>query len=330
MLMALPTFLIGVIPTHAQIGVAATVLLVLLRMLQGLSVGGEYTSSIVYLAETAPPKKRGFFASFPLVGAIGGILLGSLVGTIITGGTTDAELNSWGWRLPFLFGILIAGVGYLIRRHMIETMTEEKVAKRPLKEVWKFRKSVLHASGLNLMAAVAFYTFFIFSATWLIEYVHEPKSTALKLNSINLLILFFAVPSAAWISDKLGRKRMLLVATIIMAIVAYPLVALMHHKDANMILIGQAGLAIILALCTGPIPSLLTEMFPGKIRVCAVGIGYNITYAIFGGTTPMVAVWLIKRAHSDLAFVWFIIAAAVITLGFIWAARDRTGQPLPE
>ncbi|MCB0626203.1 MAG: MFS transporter, partial [Saprospiraceae bacterium] len=131
-LMAIPTFMIGLMPTHAQIGVTAAVVLVLLRMLQGLSVGGEYTSSIVYLAESAPEGKRGLFTSSSLMGAIGGILLGSFLGSLLSGMLTDAQLQSWGWRIPFLFGILVAGVGFLIRRHMPETLSEQEKTENPL------------------------------------------------------------------------------------------------------------------------------------------------------------------------------------------------------
>ena len=132
LLMAVPTFVIGLMPTHAQIGVGAAVILVFLRMLQGLSVGGEYTSSIVYLAESAPEGKRGLFTSASMMGGIGGILLGSFLGSAIVDMMTEAQLQSWGWRIPFLLGILVAGIGYVIRRHMPETLSEQEKAENPL------------------------------------------------------------------------------------------------------------------------------------------------------------------------------------------------------
>ena len=123
---------------------------------------------------------------------------------------------------------------------------------------------------------------------------------------------------------------MLLIGTIAMALLAYPLVLLMHHTDPAFILAGQVMIAILIAICSGPLPALMTEMFPGRIRVCAVSIGYNLVYAVFGGTTPMVAVWLIKREHSDIAFVGYIIAAAIVSLIFVWNVKDKTGQPLEQ
>ena len=178
LLMAIPTFLIGLMPTHAQIGVGAAVILVLLRMLQGLSVGGEYTSSIVYLAESAPEGKRGLFTRASMMGAIGGILLGSFLGSILTGMLTDAQLQSWGWRIPFLLGILVAAVGYLIRRHMPETLTQEEKTENPLRTLRRNWRQVVKVSGLNLLSAVFFYALFVFVVTWLVDsLMHEPSLT---------------------------------------------------------------------------------------------------------------------------------------------------------
>lgn len=330
MLMAIPTFLIGLMPTYAQIGTAAAVILVLLRMVQGLSVGGEYTSSIVYLAESAPKGKRGLFSSASMVGATGGILLGSFLGSVISGMLTEAQLHSWGWRLPFLFGVVVAGIGFLIRRHMPETLQEENKAESPLKHMWKDRREVLRVSGLNLLTAVAFYAIFVFAVTWLVNYVKEPQTVALQLNTISMIVLMFAVPLFAWLSDRVGRKPVMLAGAIGMVVLAYPLIWLMHHHNDTMILTGQIGLALVLATYVGPVPAMLTEMFSSKVRVTAVSVGYNLTYAIFGGTTPMVAVWLIEKEHSDMAFAWYIIAAAAISLVVSLTLKERAHEPLPE
>lgn len=314
LLMAIPTFMIGLMPTYAQVGVSAAVILVILRMLQGLSVGGEYTSSIVYLAESAPEGKRGLFTSASVLGGTGGILLGSFLGSIITDMMTEAQLQSWGWRIPFLLGILVAAVGYLVRRHMPETISEGEKIKNPLGQLRRNWKQVVKVSGLNLLAAVFFYALFVFVVTWLVDYVHEPRTMALRFNSFSLLIFMAAVLFFARLSDRIGRKRLLIPAAIAVIVLAYPLFWLMHHQNESMILAGEVGLAILAAAYMAPIPAILTEMFPRNIRVSAVSVGYNLAYAIFGGTVPMVAVWLIEKEHSDLAFVWYIIGAAVISL----------------
>ena len=328
MLMAVPTFCIGLMPTHAQIGMSAAVILVLLRMLQGLSVGGEYTSSIVYLAETAPKGKRGLFCSASLVGASGGILLGSLIGSIISNNLTEAQLHVWGWRIPFLLGVLVAIIGYIIRRHMPETLAEDSKSTNPLKEMRQNWREILTVSALNLLTAVTFYAVFVFMVTWLVDYVHESRGLALRLNSISMLVLLIGVALSGWASDRIGRKPILVGASLGMIVFAYPLIWLMHHHDTSMILLGQVGIAIILSAYLGPIPSAIAEMFPQKVRVSAVSFGYNLTFAIFGGTTPMVAVWLIEKQHNDLAFVWYIIGAALVSFVVALKLKETAFKPL--
>jgi MHS family proline/betaine transporter-like MFS transporter len=328
-LMAVPTFLIGLMPTYAQIGVLAPAMLVLLRMAQGLSVGGEFTSSIVYLSESAPKGRRGLFSSASMLGACGGILLGSLIGSVISGSLNSAQMQAWGWRVPFLLGVFVAGVGFLIRRHMPETLSTNKNEESPLRAMRKSWRAVLRVSGLNLLSAVAFYTVFVFVVTWLVDYVHETRTMALRLNSISMLVLLVGCPLAAFLSDKLGRKPVLVSAAIGMVLFAYPLIWLMHHQNESMILLGQVGIATLVAFYVGPIPATLTEMFPSKVRVSAVSVGYNLTYAIFGGTAPIVAIWLIKKEHNDLSFAWYIVAAAVISLVFVIQIRDGAHKNLP-
>ncbi|MCB0524393.1 MAG: MFS transporter [Saprospiraceae bacterium] len=330
LMMAVPTFLIGVMPTHAEIGVTASVLLVVLRMLQGLSVGGEYTSSVVYLAESAPAGKRGLFASTSLLGATGGILLGSMLSTLLSKVLTAEELGTWGWRIPFILGVMVAGVGFLIRRHMPETLSVKKKVENPLRELLRNWRQVLQVSGLNLITAVGFYGIFVFSVTWLIKYVHEARTIALEINTTGLLVFLGGVPLFAWLSDRVGRRPVLLVAGIAIAVLAHPITWLMYHSDVQMVRLGEMGLALLLSAFAGPVPALLAEMFPGNIRVSAVSVGYNLTYAIFGGTTPMVAVWLINKEHDDLAFAWYLSAAAVISLLFVRKIHDRAKEPLPE
>lgn len=330
LLMAIPTFLIGTLPTYDQIGVFAAVALVALRMLQGLSVGGEYTGSIVYLAECAPKGRRGLFASVSLLGGASGILLGSVLGSVISGAMDEAQLSTWGWRIPFLLGVLVAGAGFLIRRHMPETIAEHARVQNPLRQLRNSWRTVLAVSGLNLLTAVAFYAVFVFAAAWLVKYVHEPRTLALQLNSYSLSVFVIAAPCFAALSDRFGRRLILIGAAVATMLFTYPLVWMMHHPDNSMILAGSFGLAIIVAAYAGPVPAALTEMFPANIRVSAVSIGYNLVYAVFGGTTPMVAVWLIQKEHNDLAFAWYIVAAAAVSLVFVLFIREKAYDELPE
>jgi MFS transporter, MHS family, proline/betaine transporter len=330
MLMAVPTFLIGLLPNYESIGMAAAVLMVLLRMAQGVAVGGEYTSSVVFLAEKAPVGRRGFFSSWAMFGATGGIMLGSAVGAGLTHLLGDAALAEWGWRVAFLGGIAVALVGYLIRRGMTdEDQSEGEPEPSPIKTAFtQYWREMLRVAALNVVAAVSFYLMFVYIVTWLVEQVKEPNSTALDINTMAMATLLVFIPISAILSDKYGRKLMLLIGMGSLAVLAYPLLVLMHHPDATLILAGQIGFAAILALFMATLPAAMTEMFPRNIRVTAVSLGYNLTYAIFGGTAPIVAVWLIERTHDDLAFSWYITAMAVVSFCVALTLKDRRNEPL--
>lgn len=328
MCMAIPTFLIGVLPTYESIGVSAAILMVLMRMLQGAAVGGEYTSSIVFLAECAPPGKRAFFTSWSMFGATGGILLGSAMGALLSSTLEEDALNSWGWRLAFLSGIAVSFVGFYIRRGLSE-QPATKFEKSPLLEAFKHHgKDIFRVIGLNVVNAVTFYLIFVYAVTWLVNSVGETRSQALDINTASMLLLLVLIPIFAKLSDAWGRKKVLLVGIGGIAVLALPLVELMHHSDTKLILLGQTGFVILVACYAGSIPAVMTESFPQKVRVTAVSVSYNITYALMGGTSPMVAIWLIERTHNDTSFSWYIALAGVISFIFALTLTDRINEPL--
>ena len=333
MLMAIPTGVIGILPDHATIGIAAAVLMVAMRMLQGLSVGGEYTGSIVYLAEHAPDDKRGFLTSWTLFGAVGGILLGSGVSALIANILTDAEVASWGWRIAFLSGILVGVVGLLVRRHlpdMPEDEGEDK-PKNPVLEAFRTQwREMAKVIGFNIINAVGFYMMFVYVVTWLIKQVKEPRSEALDINTISMAVLLVLVPVFGALSDRIGRKPLLLFGAGGIAIFGYPLIWMMHHPDFTMILLGQLGFSVLVGAYFGAGPATLTEMFPRRVRVSALSVGYNVGLAIFGGTTPLVATWLIARTHDDLSIAWYLIACAVVSFLVVLTLREGSRKPLPE
>ncbi len=333
MLMAIPTGVIGILPDHATIGIAAAVLMVAMRMLQGLSVGGEYTGSIVYLAEHAPNDRRGFLTSWTLFGAVGGILLGSGVSALIANLLTDAEVASWGWRIAFLSGILVGVVGLLVRRHLpeIEGAAEAEKPKNPVMEAFRTQwREMAKVVGFNIVNAVGFYMMFVYVVTWLIKQVKEPRSDALDINTISMAVLLVLVPVFGALSDRIGRKPLLLFGAGGLALLGYPLIWLMHHPDFTMILLGQLGFSVLIGAYFGASPAMLTEMFPRRVRVSALSVGYNVGLAIFGGTTPLIATWLIARTHDDLSIAWYLIACAIVSFLVVLTLREGSGKPLPD
>jgi MHS family proline/betaine transporter-like MFS transporter len=328
MCMAVPTFLIGLLPTYETIGVAAAILMVLLRMIQGVAVGGEYTSSIVFLAESAPAGRRAFFTSWSMFGATGGTLLGSAVGALLSNSMDAEALTNWGWRVAFLAGISVSLVGFFIRRGLAEQPVIEH-QKPPLLEAFKSHgKAIFRVVGLNVVNAVTFYLIFVYVVTWLVKNVHETRSEALAINTVSMVLLLALLPLFAKLSDAWGRKKLILIGTGGIAVLAFPLLKLMHHHDAGLILAGQMGFVVLVACYAASLPAIMTEMFPQKIRVTAVSVSYNITFALLGGTSPIVAVWLIERTHDDLAFAWYIVLAAVISFLFALGVTDRRNEPL--
>ena len=335
MMMAIPTLLVGVLPTHAQIGVTAAILMVLLRMIQGVSVGGEYTSSFVFLVEHAPPHRRAFFGSWSMIGATCGILLGSAVGALINTFTTDEQLLEWGWRIPFLAGVLVAFVGYFIRHGIPEQTLSEELAEQeaysPLKEAFaSHKKEMFQSSGINMMNAVTFYTVFIYLSSWLVEEVGEDRAEALDINTISMAALTLFVPIAAILADKFGRKPFLLIGSAGVALLSPTLLGLMHHHDFTLILSGQVGFALLVACFSGAIPATITELFKRGVRVSAASVSYNLPFAIFGGTAPMVAAWLVKVTGNPLSIAWYLSAIATITFCIILTVKETNGKSLDE
>lgn len=329
--MAVPTFCIGVLPDHARIGVAASVLMVALRLVQGLAVGGEYTSSVVYLAEGAPAARRGFMASWSVFGAVAGILLGSAAGAVVTSLLPPAAMQAWGWRVPFLLGISVGLAGVVIRRHLVETAPPAGTAAATSPVVEAFRAhwpAMLRVAGFNVLNGVAFYLLFVYGATWLTEVVRLDAGRALQINTISMLVLLVLIPLAGALSDRIGRKPPLVAACTLLFVLAWPLFWLMHHPDPRMALAGQVAFALPIALFLGVGPVAMTELFPARVRCSAVSIGYNLALAIFGGTTPLVATWLIHATGDPLAIAWYLMAAAAVSLAVILGLRETRGLEL--
>ncbi|MBT5660025.1 MAG: MFS transporter [Rhodospirillaceae bacterium] len=332
-LMGISTFLIGVLPDHAAIGVSASILLLILRLLQGLSVGGEFTGSIVFLVENARENRRGLTGSWANFGAILGFLIGSGIGAACAILLTQEQLDAWGWREPFLVGILIAFVGMYIRHNLTEIPLEETDRDRTespaltaVKTEWP---TMLRIGGLILMANVGFYLMFVYMTTYLSEIIHVDMSTALEINTLCLAVILLLIPVGGYLSDKFGRRPILLAASLSLLVFSYPLMALIHHQNMWMILAGQMGFAILIGLSFGVNPAALVEMVPARIRCSTLSIAYNACLAIFGGTTPLVATYLIHRTNDDLTPAYMVMAVAAVTTLVVLTIKETARKPLP-
>jgi MFS transporter, MHS family, proline/betaine transporter len=332
MMMGTCTTLIGCLPTHESLGTWAAVLLVTLRILQGLSVGGEYPGSIVFLAEHAPPKWRGYYSSWPMFGSAAGFLLGSALTTLITNIIGADALQEWGWRIPFLLGAVIALVGIYFRRHMTDppVFAEAKpLDELPLLAAVKYHwRAILRIVALSLVNAVGFYLLWVYAISYLTERMHVSTADALDINTLSLLVMMPVVTFAAILTDVVGRKPILYFVAIGTLLLAWPLWWLMHHQDFTMILLGQIGFAILFGAGYAGLSAVMVETLPTGVRYSASAVGYNFCMGLFGGTTPLVATYLVERTADDFTPAYYLMAAAVISLMATIRMPETAGKPL--
>jgi len=318
--MAIPTSLIAVLPTHAEIGVWAAVLLSILRLAQGFSVGGEFIGSICYLVEVAPRNRRGFYGSFAVFSTVGGMLAGSAVAAVLNLALSDAQIAAWGWRLPFLGGILLGLVGWNLRRRLHETPEFEAIesagrtVRHPeLRAIREMPVAILQIFAMVLLLGVGIYTLFIWMPTYLTHIVTPAVPHALVVNTLAMLLMIALMPVAGTLVDRLGYKPVLLAAMLTTAVVVYPLFVWVDAASFVAMAAAMTVFAIVSGFLQGATPVALAAQFPVEIRFTGMAVGYNLSMAIFGGTAPYVATWLISKTGFLAAPAWYLVAVALVS-----------------
>ncbi|MGQ0457251.1 MAG: MFS transporter [Hyphomicrobium sp.] len=333
LLMCFGSALIAVTPTYETIGVAAPALLLFARMLQGLSLGGEYGTSATYLSEMATPEHRGFYSSFQYVTLIGGQLTAMLVLIILQKFLlSNEELEAWGWRIPFVIGALLAVVAFVMRRDMHETDAFKNDSRRDgsLKTLMDHPREVAVVIGLTLGGTVAFYTFTTYMQKFLVNTSGFAKDTATVISASALFIYMLLQPAVGALSDKIGRRPILIAFGVLGVLFTVPLLsALGETRDewAAFALV-LAGLVIVSGY-TAINAVVKAELFPTHIRALGVGLPYALTVALFGGTAEYVALWLKSQGHGDW-FYWYVTACIAISLAVYALMRDTRKQSAME
>ncbi len=336
-LMGVATLMIGLLPSYAQIGVLAPILLVVARLLQGFSAGGEWSGSAAFMVEYAPENKRGLYGSWQQFSIVTGLLVGSGMGALLGAILSDNALNAWGWRIPFILGMVVALVGLYLRMRVEDTpafrIIEEKneVTEAPVKESFTaHRGESITAIGFTVAWTVSYYILLTYMPTYVSQTLGLPLTQALLSNAIGLVVLMTLIPFTAALSDRIGRKPLLITFSILIALLTYPLFLLASTKVLFFIVIAQVLFGLIISLFSGPGPAALVEMFPTNVRYSALGVSYNLAVAAFGGTAPFIATYLISRTGSNLAPTFYLIVAAVITLFFVSRMKETSREPLRE
>ena len=332
LMMAGGSLIIAVTPTYASIGLAAPLLLTAARLLQGLSLGGEYASATTFLAEMAPPKRRGFYSSFVFFSAAVGILAASAVGWILTSLLSKAEMAAWGWRIPFLLGALGGVAGLWIRRSIPETeaFAESRkagVEKQPLRTLLREHPvEVLRIVGFSVLTTFAFYIFVAYVPTYAIRHVQADPKVAFAANTVALIVFMLVQPLFGALSDRIGRKPQLIVFAAGYLLFFYPLMSTLGPSFGSILLVELFGL-VLYAMYTSIAPAIMSEQFPTSVRAVGIGMPYNLMVALLGGTTPYLLTWL-QSNGLERWFFYYVLAGAVITLFTFIRMPETAGQKL--
>ena len=328
-LMAVGTVIIGLVPDFAAIGVAAPLIVVIARLIQGFSAGGEWGGSTAFIVEWAGQRRRGLIGSLQQSSVAAGLLLGSGVAALISGALPEAALESWGWRIPFLLGGVIALVGLYLRRHVEETPAYRAADQTPAADALPGWRLGARAFGFTILWTVSYYIFLSYMPTFVQRHLGLDRSDALWANTAGLLALVVLVPMTGALSDRIGRKPLLLAGCLGFLILPYPLFSLMLDGVSLAALVAiQVLFAGLIACLSGPGPAAIAEIFATRGRATWMSVGYSLAVAIFGGFAPFLAVWLIAVTGSPVAPAFYVMAAAVLSAAVIARLAETAHAPL--
>jgi MFS transporter, MHS family, alpha-ketoglutarate permease len=320
LLMSFGSLLIAITPSYASVGVLAPVLLLLARLLQGLSVGGEYGVSATYLSEMATEKSRGFYSSFQYVTLVGGQLLALGIQLILQGCLTETQLQNWGWRVPFVIGAFLSVTAFYLRKSLHETAAfeshknEQQTQKGSIKELLHYPKALFTVVGLTLGGTLAFYTYTNYMQKFLVNTVHLTKASSTRISFVSLFIFIILQPIFGALSDRIGRKPLLIAFGILGTVCTVPLLISLSGATTSIQAFGLMMLGLIIVSGYTSINAIVkAELFPAKIRALGVGLPYALTVAIFGGTAEYIGLWFKQTGHESY-FYWYVTACIFLSL----------------
>ena len=336
LIMSGATFCIAFIPGHDRIGILAPILLLIVRMVQGFSASGEYAGASAFLAEYAPEGRRGLYTSVVPASTAAGLLFGSLLTAVLTAALSQDQLDSWGWRLPFLLAAPLGLIGRYIRLKLEDTPKFHELELRehsraPLRILFsQHRRAIAIAFGVTCLNAVGFYLLLSYMPTYLSTELGVGETASFVASAITLTCYIAFIFGMGHLSDRLGRKRVLITASVLFAVLTVPLFAALSVVGIVGIVLIQIVLSAMLTMNDGTLPVFLAEIFPTRVRYSGFAFSFNTANALFGGTAPFVATLLIKVTGSNLAPAWYLVAAALVAMFAMFLARETSAEPLAD
>ncbi|GGV65841.1 glycine betaine/L-proline transporter ProP [Streptomyces massasporeus] len=337
-MMAAGTFAIGLIPSYATIGVGAPILLLVARLVQGFSTGGEYAGASTFIAEYAPDKRRGFLGSWLEFGTLAGYIGGAGLVTIMTALLSADDLTSWGWRIPFLIAGPMGIIGLYLRLRLEETpafaaeaeKAENNRPKTPLREMvtgqWR---ALLLCVGLVLVFNVTDYMLLSYMPSYLTGQLHYDETHGLLVVLGVMAVMMIVQPFAGALTDRVGRRPVIATGCAGFLLLSVPALLLIREGSLLAVALGMGALGMLLVCFTASMPSALPALFPTKVRYGSLSIGFNVSVSLFGGTTPLVVTALIGATGNMMMPAYYMMAAAVIGGFAVWRMTESAGRPLP-
>ena len=343
LLMSGATFLIGCLPTYAMVGILAPVLLLLLRMVQSFSASGEYAGAATFLAEYAPKGKRGLYCSVVPASTATGLLCGSLFATVMYSvfGHDSAFVMDWGWRIPFLLAGPLGLITHYMREHLSDSPVYAKMQsdlavkhapiRAPFRTLLKKHPRVLIISfGACMLNAVGFYAVLTYLPNYLIDTVQYDSASASLITTICLVIYIAFIFISGHISDRFGRKRMLVTACVGFVVLTIPAFYLLNSQNFVVILAVELVMCFLLTINDGTLSSYLTETFPTDVRYSGFALSFNMANALFGGSASFISIGLIEATGNPIAPAWYVVLISAIALVAMIMSHEHSDKDLSE
>ena len=336
LMMAVATFAIGLIPSHDTIGIAAPILLVLMRLLQGVSAGGEGSGAAIFVAEYCSDKHRTAVTSWIEVGCISGFAFGAIITTVLTTFFTADQINDWAWRVPFLLALPLGAIGLYIRNRLEETPTFQAVRESntaPPKVSWRHlfethKGPLLQSCGIIIVTNITLYTVVTYIPTYLISTLTMDPAQGFMLSLGPQIFLIVMIPVMGWLADRVTRKTTMMVGSVAILLLAVPCFSLLSTGGYVEKLSALVIMNLCLAAMLGCIFAVIPALFAPHVRFTGMAISYNVSVALFAGTAPMLNAWLIQRTGNSMMPAYYLMLGAVVGIVALLYSRDRTGEPM--